>query len=920
MSTFSFELPGWAIRLLRRTLYLWTHPNVFPETPDKLGLDPALPVLYVLQYRHLSNLLVLDQECRNLGLPRVMRSVQAGGFRTRKAAFFLSADIASVSDEEPEGEDESNSLLNLLAQEALRNPEFNVQLVPVTILWGRAPDRKSSVLKALFSEAWQSMGAFSQFVATVVNGRDTLVRFSEPANLRELLRNETQPGRAAHKVARVMRIHFRRQREIAIGPNLSHRQTQMHVLLGKPDVRAAIAADAIKRSVPFVEAERTARGYAMEVASDFSYSVVQALVIVLDWVWTRIYDGLNIHHFDRVTEVAKTHTLVYVPCHRSHIDYLLISFLLHQRAMSLPHIAAGANLNLPVVGPILRRGGAFFLRRKIKGNDLYATIFSEYLSLMISQGFPIEYFVEGGRSRSGRTLPPKAGMVSMTMQSFIKNRSRPLAFVPIYIGYEKLMEGNTYLAELGGKPKKGESLLGVIASVRELRKYFGKVHINFGKPLLLSNYLDAQHATWASEEPDFKSEWFRKAVDATSNEIARRINAAATVTPISLIALSLLSTPKHTADTRQLQTQIEHLQYLLSAVPYDDSTVLCADSTADAIAHAIRLDLISCKAHPLGDMVMASSDQSSLLAYFRNNVLHLVALPALLACLVSHNRLLSRERAREAIAGIYSLLRAELFLHWEPDQLDAVLDQMEEALAARGLIVIDTELGLLRSPQPMFETNAELRQLGEIIRPTLERQFLTLALLQHHGSGKLTRETLEQSGHLLAQRLSLLYEFNSPEFSEKSLFANVIRNLISAELLRQDEAGYLHFDQRITAPAAHTELLLSPAVRHSIERIARSERSESKVDIPSILLATPTASATTAPIPESAAQDDKAAQPSPDKSPRPLVSAAAPAAFILAGEAMSPSVSALEDEHLAIVDVANSALTRNSDESTTTAP
>ena len=826
-STFSFDFPGWTLRLMRRTLYLWTRPKAFPETPDKLGLDPNLPVVYVLQYRHLSNLLVLDQESRNLGLPRVMRPFQAGSFKMRKSAFFLSADIASAdNDDDDTGvEDESNAILSHLAQEALANPEFNVQLVPVTILWGRAPDKRDSLIKAFFTEAWQSMGWFSQFIATLVNGYDTMVRFSEPANLREMLRNETQPGRAAHKVARILRIHFRRQREIAIGPNLSHRQTQLHVLLGKPDVRAAIAADAIKRSVPFVDAERTAREYAMEIASDYSYSVVQAYIIVLNWVWNRIYDGLNVHNFDNVIEVAKTHTIVYTPCHRSHIDYLLVSFILHQRGVSIPQIAAGSNLNLPILGPILRSGGAFFLRRKFKGNDLYATIFNEYLSLMVNQGFSIEYFIEGGRSRSGRMLPPKSGMISMTMESFIKNRSRPLAFVPIYVGYEKLMEGNTYLAELSGKPKKGESLLGLISTLRELRKYFGKVHINVGKPLYLSNFLDAQYADWATATPDPKAPWFRKSVDATAVEIARRINAAATVTPISLVALSLLSTPKHTADIRQLQTQIEHLQYLLDAVPYDESTVPCTDSTSESIAHAIRLDLVSSKSHPLGDLVSASPEQSSLLAYFRNNVLHLFALPALLACLVSHNRLLSRERAKEAITGIYSLLRAELFLRWEPEDLDAVIDRIEEALAKRNLIVVDSELGLFRSPLPIHETNAELRQLGEIIRPTLERQFLTLALLQHHGSGKLTREILEESGHLLAQRLSLLYEFNSPEFSEKALFANVIRNLISADLLRLDEAGYLHFDQRISQPASHTELLLSPAVRHSIERIARGETS-----------------------------------------------------------------------------------------------
>ena len=730
---------------------------------------------------------------------------------------------------------------------ALADPDFDVQLVPVTILWGRAPDKQDSVLKALFAEAWQSVGVLSQFVATLVNGRDTMVRFSEPASLREILRNEHREERAAQKLARVLRIHFRRQREISIGPNLSHRQTQMHILLSKPEIRSAIAADAIERSVPFAESEANAQRYAMEIASDYSYSVIQALVILLNWVWNRIYDGLLVHDFDRVTGIARSHSIVYVPCHRSHIDYLLISFVLYVRGISIPHIAAGSNLNIPVLGPILRRGGAFFLRRKIKGDPLYATVFTEYLSLMINQGFPIEYFIEGGRSRSGRMLRPKAGMLAMTLHSHLKHRSRPLAFVPIYIGYEKLMEGNTYVAELGGKPKQGESLVGLFSTLRELKKYFGKVHINFGEPLSLSGFLDKQHATWASEEPDPRAPWLRDAVAATCTELARRINGAAAVNPINLIALALLSTPKHTADTRQLKIQIEHLQYLQSAVPYGTSVVGWEGRPCDAIDHAIRLELVKRQPHALGDLIIASAEQSSLLAYFRNNVLHLYALPALLACLVSHNRLLSRDRAKEAITGIYQLLRAELFLAWEPEELDPLLDQIEAAFARRGLINVDAELGLLRSPLPSVEANAELRQIGEIIRPTLERQFLTLALLQHHGSGILTQPELEDAGHLLAQRLSLLYEFNSPEFSEKTLFANVIHNLVEAGLLHQDEGGHLCYDQRITQPAAHTELLLSPAVRHSIERMARSGASSDGITPVDSINVTP-ATTTDAPV------------------------------------------------------------------------
>jgi len=129
---------------------------------------------------------------------------------------------------------------------------------------------------------------------------------------------------------------------------------------------------------------------------------------------------------------------------------------------------------------------------------------------------------------------------------------------------------------------------------------------------------------------------------------------------------------------------------------------------------------------------------------------------------------------------------------------------------------------MLHAPPPNSEASPELQQLGEIIRPTLERQFLTLALLQHHGSGRLTRAELEEATHLLAQRLAMLYEQNSAEFSEKLLFANVIRNLTDAGILQADAAGLLQFDERITLAAAQTELLLAADVRHSIQRIARA--------------------------------------------------------------------------------------------------
>ncbi|MBK9022223.1 MAG: glycerol-3-phosphate 1-O-acyltransferase PlsB [Sulfuritalea sp.] len=814
-----FDLAGWMLGILRRILYLGTRTQVFPESPEELKLRPDLPLCYVLHERHLSNLLVLDHECRQFGLPPALRPLRDPAFSAPRSYFFNSRPVRGSIVANPRSE--HSELLKALVAAAIANPRFDVQLVPVTILWGREPGKQESVLKALFAETWQQVSTLRHIFAMLIHGRHTVVRFNAPISLRDVLGTDSDPSRAVRKLGRILRVHFRRQREMAIGPDLSHRRTQLRSLLSMPSVRTAIAAEAQSKSISLIAAQKTARDFALEIASDYTYSVVRAFALFLTWVWNKVYNGIEVHNFERVTTVAPGHGIIYVPCHRSHADYLLLSYIIFNRGLMVPHIAAGANLNLPLVGSILRRSGAFFLRRKIKGEPLYATVFQEYVHLMIERGFPMEYFIEGGRSRSGRTLAPKAGILAMTVQSFVRSHARPLVFVPVYVGYEKLMEGNSYLAELHGRPKKSESLLDLVRAARLLKQNFGKVHVNFGPPLALAEFLDALQPDWRASPFDAQAPWLRGAVDATAMELARRINSLAVVNPVNLVAATLLSTPKHAADMRLLQQQIGHCQYLLAQTSWAGTIVRCDLPPDEVIDYVRRLDLVQCHPHPLGDMIRADEQQAALLAYFRNNILHLLALPALLACLVSHNRQLSRQRARDAIRGIYGLLRAELFLPWPAEELDAVIDHTESALAQRGLIE-SGDGDSLRAPPPNSEASPQLQQLGEILRPTLERQFLTLALLQHYGSGQLTRARLEEDAHLLAQRLAMLYEFNSAEFSEKLLFANVVRNLIDGGILQVDDEGLLRFDARITLAAAQTELLLAADVRHSIHLIARA--------------------------------------------------------------------------------------------------
>jgi glycerol-3-phosphate O-acyltransferase len=263
----------------------------------------------------------------------------------------------------------------------------------------------------------------------------------------------------------------------------------------------------------------------------------------------------------------------------------------------------------------------------------------------------------------------------------------------------------------------------------------------------------------------------------------------------------------------------------MADAPYSPTAIPCTLDPRQIVVYVERLGIVERLAHPLGDMIHVSEAQAPLLAYFRNNVLHLFALPALIACLLSHNRRLDGRRVLEAVTGIYGLMKAELFLPWPAASLPDAVEAVISVLVARALVRRSAESGRLAAPEANSEELAELRLLGETVRPTLERHFLTLAQLQHYGSGTLTRHNLESGCHLVAQRLSLLYESNTPEFSEKSLFSVLIANLIETDLLQEDETGLLHFDERITTPLAHAELVLSAEARQAIRRMAGEGRS-----------------------------------------------------------------------------------------------
>jgi len=793
---------------------IWARPAIQPDFPAELVPDPDSVVCYVLETGGLADLLALERACAKHGMPSPTESFRFCGQRENRRIVILRRTPGILFRR-------SSPLASQRLQrlvEASANGDQELLLIPVAIYWGRSPEKERSLFKLLFSENWNVIGRTRKFFTTVAQGRNTLLRYSEPLPFSTIKAEGSEPAIAFRKVSRILRVHFRQRRAATVGPDLSHRRTLVNQVLMAPAVRRAILGEAGSDPGKREKARRKARGYALEIAADISYPTVRFAERILKWLWNRIYDGIELQHIERLHDVASDKEIVYVPCHRSHFDYLLLAYIVYEQGLHLPHVAAGINLNMPVVGGILRRGGAFFLRRSFKGNRLYAAVFDSYLHQILVRGHSIEYFIEGGRSRTGRLLSPKGGMLVMTINSYIRDPKRPVVFVPVYFGYEKLIEGDSFISELGGAVKQKESLGGLVKSVRSLRDHFGKVYVNFAEPIALEPLLDKVEPDWrdykgkAGERPD----WLAEAVDVLGGKIMTGINAAAAVTPISLLAYVLLATPKQLIGAEELRRQLQLSIDLLRRFRYSDLVTIPEMTPDEIIVHGEKLDAISRSPHPMGDVVRMTEQTAVLLTFFRNNILHLLAVPASVACCFIHGRQLEHSELQRLIRLIYPFMKKELCLKWEIDEIDDVTTDAIESLIDLEILARDEQTKMLVRPPSGSAKAYQLLMLGQAMVPMLQRFYLVISILFSHGSGALTRARLEVLCQQSAERLSMIYGLHSPDFFNKSLFHDFIRTLQNLDILRRNQNGRIEFDDSITSIGADARLVLGEEIRHSI--------------------------------------------------------------------------------------------------------
>jgi len=820
-------------RWLTRLIGLWVKPDVLPEMPAEL-LNPNLPILYVLEVGGIADHSALRLVCRKHGLSSpdaqlsygsarergsVVSLKQRQGLIFRRHRHQLSAQLLRIiiaglgGNSGRRGADDDQP-----PDDALNFPG-ELQIVPVAIYWGRAPERPVSAWRLLFVENWQIAGRSRKFFTTLFHGRNTLVRFSEPLSLRTFLEDNSAPEILRRKLSRILRVHFRQRRIASLGPDQSHRRMLIDHVLADTRVREAISADAENSSKSHARIAEQARRYAYEIAADVSYPTVRILHRLLTRLWNELYDGVQTDGVERLEAVADGREIVYVPCHRSHIDYLLLSYILYMHGFSLPHIAAGINLNLPFVGGLLRRGGAFFLRRTFAGNVLYATVFSAYLQEILQRGHALEYFIEGGRSRTGRLLPPKAGMLSMTCQAYLRDRRTPVVFVPIYIGYERLLEGRAFISELAGGKKQKESLFALFKSLRTLREDYGTVYVNFGEPIELDSLLNQHQPDWRStDSTEERPTWLNPIVSDLGNTIMQRINSAASVTPISLMATALLASPRGQLGQDELLGQIAVYHQLLKRMSAGSAVMVPDIDPQSAVRQGIRLDFIDVHNDQIGSLIALKAGQTAPVTYFRNNIQHLLAMPALIACCFNNARTRTITAIYRQVFQAYPFLQAEFYIG---DELsETTIDQTLAALAECGLLSrVSAEEGhsevLWRRPALGANEGITLLRLAHSVTPSLERYYLVCGLLVMANERGISHGELSDAAAAAANRLSQTHEYTYGDLYDKYLLQQFLQTLTSHGYIQELEER-LHANSSLNTVEADARILLSEHSRQAI--------------------------------------------------------------------------------------------------------
>jgi glycerol-3-phosphate O-acyltransferase len=524
--------------------------------------------------------------------PQQLRAALAEG---GSAALFLKRppsvlDVASGASG-GRGLKEGDELIRTLI-DLQRETDRPVLLVPQVFLWTNRPDTHGShPLDTLFGpREWPS--SLRTLVQFLYNYKHVMLRAGEPLDLAKYLELNAGVSEETHvrRVIYVMLRRLERERRAVTGPALTPPDRQRHQVLRSPKLQKIIAHMAGDKAEARYTLTRKTLDIVREMQAMPDTTTLKAMEVALDYLFHRVYAGIDVDRegIDEIRERSKEATIVLLPSHKSHVDYLVLSYAFNYENLSLPMIAAGDNLAFFPLGIVLRRMGAFFIRRQFGGDRLYSAAVEAYVRRLIRDGHTIEVFIEGGRSRTGKLLRPQLGLLGMVIDAALAVVNREVVFVPVSIGYERIVETRSYGRELIGAEKPKEDAAGLLKSTGVLRNRYGRINIQFGKHLTIDSLCGELGLTRAAIASPAKR---RALMGRLANRSLDEINRVTAVTPGALTALALLSDERRSVSHEELLFRCQRLLRVLIALDarVTPRTAVNGELRDEAIQEAVQM-------------------------------------------------------------------------------------------------------------------------------------------------------------------------------------------------------------------------------------------------------------------------------------------------------------------------------------------
>ena len=427
------------------------------------------------------------------------------------------------------------------------------------------------------------------------------------------------------------------------------------------------------------------------------------------------------------------------------------------------------------------------MRRTFMSNTLYSTVFFEHIRALMTRGNSIEFFPEGGRSRTGLSLPSRPGLLSLIIRSFASLKNQNVKIVPVYIGYEKILEGQSYLSELAGGKKKKESIFDPLKVFKDFRNYLGNAYLNFSEPIDLDSFLKEHVGDYSISSPQEKPEWLQQATSQLGQKVIKSINNSVAVTSTSLFSVALLTSSTHAMSEEDMISRIKFFMTLISNSSDYKDIWFTQEDIQEMIAKTEKLGFISPTFVSSKKIYRPSADQISTLSFYKNNIAHIFILYSLICESIKFVKKASEDDVVNLLVMIYPIFAKDFHLKQNITSTETVKEAM---IILKGMGVLDSDKeGNIVPPSENSPAFHDYVALSNLCEPSLKRFYIVMSSIWK--KEKIMKEDLKIQCKELAESLELIEGWPYPEFSDKAKFDNFVYMMKETKYFKEDEEGYL---------------------------------------------------------------------------------------------------------------------------------